>query len=276
MRRTRLVVVTLTVVGLVVHLATAWSTAVLLSTSMEPWAGPGALLVHREVAAEQVEVGDVVTVRTRDGSLVSHRVVHLVADDGTVVARLQGDRSRLPDPVPVDLPDEVARVVLVVPALGDVLRVGGPTLGGALGLLALGATAVVVSRRRDHDDAVGDDATPRTDTVDPRLAALLATAEQLAEDGLADVVVRDLVRVRSAPLFGLPSAERAGAVVSLDDGARFYVVALADADPAALGIVPPGSARRREATAALEEWWAAVEDRVPDDARPVLPPGVLT
>ena len=269
MRRTWLVAVAFAVLALVVHLATSWSTAVLLSTSMEPWAGPGDLLVHREVAAERVRVGDVVTVPTDGRGLVTHRVVRLVEDDGAVVARLQGDRSRLPDPVPVELPDEVARVVLVVPALGDVLRVGGPALGAGLVLLVLGGVALLASRR-----AAAARDVRRAQPVDPRLEALLATVEQLAEDGLAPVMVRDLLRVRVAALLGLPSAERAGAVAALDDGARFYVVALADADPAALGIVPSGSNRRQEASEALELWWAGVRDRVPDAVRVLLPAGV--
>lgn len=275
----RSVGVVLLLLGVVVAatdwVARDWSHAVLASASMEPWASPGDLLVHRHVPAGEIEVGDVVTVRGARDRLVTHRVVQLAGTGDRRVARLQGDRSRLPDPVPVDLRGEVARVEVVVPRLGHVLRVGAPLLWGGVALLAAGGTALVVARRRDRvaDVAAGDEAPGRgagPAGPDPRIHALLATCEQLAEDGVADVVVADVVRVRVAALAGLPSAERAGAVLALDDGARFYVVACADADVDALGLVPVGSQRRHAATAALDVWWDAVADRLPHPTVEVL------
>lgn len=259
---------------------TGWSCAVLASRSMEPWAVPGDLLVHRHVPASAVEVGDVVTVQTPDRGLVTNRVVRLTpAADGTVSAQLKGDRSWLPDPVPVQLAGEVATAVLVVPRLGDVLTIGAPLLWSGLSLLLLGGTALLLQRDRSGpgtDDVpapAGEGPDRETaPTADPRIEALLASCEQFAEDGMPATVVRDLVRVRTADVLGLPSAERAGVVLELDDGSLFYVVALADADPDALAIVPVGSTRRQAATAALDVWWNAIHDRVPETTAASLHP----
>jgi hypothetical protein len=111
-----------------------------------------------------------------------------------------------------------------------------------------------------------------TAALDPRIDALLATAEALADDGMPWVVVRDLVRVRACDLLSLPSVEQSGAVRSLEDGARFYVLALADADPDALGVVPVASARRRAGTNAVERWWSAVDAAVPAHVLAALAP----
>lgn len=259
----------LVVLGIVVAtfawIASGWSHAVLVSASMEPWASPGDLLLHREVPARDIEVGDVVTVPGAGGRLVTHRVVRLTDVGEGRVARLKGDRSRLPDPLPVPLQAEVARVEVVIPCLGDVLMVGSPLLWGGTTLLLVGAAALVVSRRREHPEAPVEAAEQDIEGTqsDPRLDALLATCEQLADDGVPDVVVHDIARVRLATLASLPPAEQADVVLELDDGARFYVIACADADAAALALVPVASQRRRAATAALDEWWAAVRDRLP-------------
>lgn len=255
----------------VIGVRSGWSFVVLVSPSMEPFASPGDLLVQRRVPADDITTGDVVTVRTTDERLATHRVVRLVRTEGdTVIVRLKGDASRLPDPVPVTLAGEVSRVDAVVPRVGSVLTVGAPLLWGGLGLLAVGSGALVAVRwssPRPSPSRSGRLRTPGRKRAapppDPRLAALLATCEQFAEDGMPDVVLRDLVRVRTADLLGLPSAERAGAIHALGDGARFYVIALADADPTALARVPPHSERRRRASAALDLWWLVVGRRLP-------------
>jgi signal peptidase len=244
--------------------APSWSTAVLGSTSMEPWAAPGDLLVHRTVPAAEVAVGDVVTIPVPGRGLVTHRIVELTGASGARTAVLKGDRSRLPDPAPVALPEDVDRVVVVVPQLGSALRIGGPWLSAAIALVLVGLVVVAVTRQQSE---VVPDRSPRLPAdapapADPRVEALLATCEQLADDGLAPPVVADVVRVRVAAIAGLPHAEVAGPVLALDDGARFYVLAVADADAAMLRLVPADSRRRREASEALDRWWATVTPRL--------------
>lgn len=278
---TRRIAAGLIVLGLVLALAagvTGWSVVVLASPSMEPFASPGDLLVQRAVPADDIEVGDVVTVPAPADRLVTHRVVELdSSEDGAVVARLKGDASRLADPLPVRFGGEVARVTTVVPRVGSLVTDRAPLLWIGLGLLGLGG-ALLLARRRTSPATTAAGRTPGTapDRAAPvaqsRLVALLATCEQFAADGMADVVLRDLVRVRVADLLGLPPAEQAGVVHMLGDGARFYVTALADADPAALALVPPGSQRQRHASEALEQWWLVISRRVPGDVAEQIAP----
>ena len=255
----------------IVWFVSAWSTAVLDSASMEPWASRGDLLVHRIVPADAVAVGDVITVRTTDRGLVTHRVVAIDESDGDRVALLQGDASPFPDRAAVTLRSEVDRVAVVVPWLGDVLRVGGPWLLGGAVLLLCGALVLGLGRRHTPVPVEEVEVVPAR-AVDPRVEALLATCEQLQEDGIADAVLADIVRVRTAAIAGLPSAERSGAVLSTHDGARFYVLAVADVDRSMLGLVPVDSTRRRTASAALDDWWAAVQGDLPRDVVEAIAP----
>lgn len=247
------------------------SAAVLDSASMEPFASPGDLLVHRTEPAAAIGVDDVITVRVPGRGLVTHRVVAVEDHDGDRSAVLIGDASRLPDPVPVGLPDEVDRVALVVPRLGAVLRSSGPWLLGGIVLLLAGALVLRLARRHPPP-APAHDAQRATDGVDPRLEALLATCEQLEDEGLPPPVVADILRVRTAAIVGLAPAERSGAVLSLDDGGRFYVLAVADADRGMLRLVPVDSRRRRDGTAALDLWWDVVAaDPAPGAVEAIAP-----
>ncbi|MBW0252649.1 signal peptidase I [Cellulomonas sp. PS-H5] len=98
--------------------------AVVISGSMEPGIPVGSLTVSRTVPAEQVQVGDVVTVpRVNADGLVTHRVVATTpADDGrSTVLELQGDANRDPDLLPYVV-TEVGHVLTTVPGVGTLVQ----------------------------------------------------------------------------------------------------------------------------------------------------------
>ncbi|WP_431837690.1 signal peptidase I [Cellulomonas sp. Y8] len=98
--------------------------AVVISGSMEPGIPVGSLTVSRTVPAEQVQVGDVVTVpRVNADGLVTHRVVSTApADDGrSTVLELQGDANRDPDLLPYVV-TEVGHVLTTVPGVGTLVQ----------------------------------------------------------------------------------------------------------------------------------------------------------
>lgn len=257
-------VVAVVVLGL---LFAGWRPVVLLSDSMAPAAPRGALLVARPVDAAMVEVGDVVTVPVDRVGRVTHRVVALEQLEGTRWARLQGDANDTPDPGRVPLPATTLRTVLVVPVLGRLLSGSGLLLLAGTGLLLLGGAGLVAVVRRDHIGAGPPQGPP---AIDPRFTALTATLEALGDDGLDVATLEALARVRTAALFGAGAVEEAPEAADLDDGGRFVLVALADADPGALALVPPTSIRAMAAHDAVAAWWARVGPRVPADVRAEL------
>lgn len=277
-------------VVLLVLVGLGWRPVVLLSDSMAPGAPSGSLLVTRPVAPGVVQPGDVVTVPTGGGGRVTHRVVAVEELDGEWWARLQGDANATPDPGRVRLPDATLRTVAVVPGVGGVLTGQGRLVLVGLGLLALGGASLAALRATGPAAPTADEpsstpprepsSTPSREpsstppreqsSTDPRVLVLAATLEALGEDGMAPAHLMALARVRTAALLGLGEVE--DEVAMDDDGARFVIVALADADPAALRLVGPRDARAVTAHAAVASWWAGLEDDVPPSVRAVLDP----
>lgn len=106
--------------------------------SMSPTIPAGSLAVVREVPAEQIKSGDVVTV-DRPGKLpITHRVQTVeVADGSARIITMKGDANAEPDPAPYVV--ERARLVLwSVPGLAH-------PLAAAANPVVLGATTVAVS-----------------------------------------------------------------------------------------------------------------------------------
>lgn len=265
MRRAAWGAAAILVVAVLGLLLAGWRPVVLLSDSMAPGAARGALLVARPVPAPQVDVGDVVTVPVGGVGRVTHRVVAVEVRDGERWARLQGDANDTPDPGRVALPPTVLRTVLVVPRVGWWLTGNRLLLLGGVGLLLLGSAGLVVIGRDRRSVSPASSAHPAP--PDPRMAALLATLEALAEDGMEPATLGALGRVRTAVLFGAGPVEQAPETEGLDDGARFVLLALADADAAALAVVPPDAERAVAARAAVDAWWARVAVQVPTDVR---------
>ena len=90
------------------------------SGSMSPSIETGALALARQVDAVDLEPGDVVTVRTADGALVTHRVVDTTMRGEEASLVLQGDANAAPD-AEVYTVRSVDRVVADVPYLGYVV-----------------------------------------------------------------------------------------------------------------------------------------------------------
>jgi signal peptidase I len=112
---------------------------VVTSGSMSPTITTGSLVLARDTAATEVEVGDVVAVGLPAGGRVMHRVVHVVpAGDGSgqTVLTLKGDANGTPDSQPYVV-RRVGEVRLHVPWLGYPIT----WLSTPLGLVGLGATA---------------------------------------------------------------------------------------------------------------------------------------
>ena len=130
------------------------------SGSMSPSITTGALALARTVSAQQLEVGDVVSVTNPSGVRVTHRVTALEPDDdGEVSMTMRGDANAADDPMPY-LISEADRVLFHVNGLGyavawlsnPVAIFLGGMLAGGLGVIAFGRTRNAPSVEVDADD----------------------------------------------------------------------------------------------------------------------------
>ncbi len=260
-----------------VLLAVGWRPVVLVSDSMAPGAPAGSLLITRPVDPAQVAVDDVLTVPLPAGEgRVTHRVVEVEVEDGARWVRLQGDANTTPDAGRVRLDDSALRTVSVVPVLGRVVGGGNPVLLAGILLLLVGTLglAFVERRTRREEEESRGRHDPRLPTgtggLDTRALALFATLEALADDEMDKQTLESLARARLGALLGLGAVEDSPEADLLDDGARFVLIAFADADADALAVVPPASDRATRARDAVTEWWHRQEHRVPTAVRTEL------
>ncbi|ODQ84390.1 signal peptidase I [Dietzia alimentaria] len=108
--------------------------------SMSPTIPTGSVAVVKEISADEIEIGDVVTV-DRDGQLpVTHRVVEIYPQTpGEALIRMKGDANPDVDPGMYRV-ETVRKVLWSVPELANVIVwFSNPmVLGGITGLAALG------------------------------------------------------------------------------------------------------------------------------------------
>jgi signal peptidase I len=104
--------------------------------SMEPAIRLGSLVLEMPVKADELRVGDVVTISTGSGQLVTHRIVRLATIGPVAYAETKGDANASPDPVVTPLTSVRGRMVAAVPFAG-VLAVAVSRPAGWISLLAL-------------------------------------------------------------------------------------------------------------------------------------------
>jgi len=114
------------------------TTFVVAGGSMEPTIPLGSAVVAAPVAASDLAVGDVVSLRVGPQHAVfTHRIVRVVDRDGAVWIQTKGDANTSADPSLVPATDVIGRVSLSVPLAGYLVRAIG-SLQGILFTLAIG------------------------------------------------------------------------------------------------------------------------------------------
>ena len=127
------------ILGKVVPL-TGRQTIIVGGRSMEPAIGLGSAIVIAPVAARDLHVGDIVSLRAgEDRSLFTHRIVEIIDQPDGVYVRTKGDANEHPDPTTVPAGDIEGRVQLTIPLAGYLIALLSiPT--GVLFLIGLAAT----------------------------------------------------------------------------------------------------------------------------------------
>ncbi|WP_354510876.1 signal peptidase I [Oerskovia enterophila] len=149
-------------------------TMVVISGSMVPTYEVGDAIVARRVPASNLEVGDVVSVFTRDGVLVTHRVVAIEGGPGDErTLTLRGDNNPVDDPEQYVVDDALVPLVRI-PGARDAIEtlrrpaVGIPVVVAACALV--GFALMPSSKKRqepEHEPTSGGPAAgPAPDDVD--------------------------------------------------------------------------------------------------------------
>lgn len=144
------------------------------SASMAPAVRVGDLVVEQRVEPEVIAVGDVITLETGTGAMVTHRVATVTPNDAGPVFTTKGDANASPDPVATLSSQVRGRVAWDVPLLGFLLAmVTMPS--GVLALLSVGGALLVAIWLLDElqADEEDDELAQLAHELDPAGAGVL-------------------------------------------------------------------------------------------------------
>jgi signal peptidase len=115
---------------------------VIRGASMEPAVPLGSAVDVVPVVPDELQAGDIVTVRESNGVLVTHRVSRLVWLDDGLYVETKGDANATPDPVLLPASAISGRVDFIVPAAGYLIdMLGQPS--GLIAILGLALTLLL-------------------------------------------------------------------------------------------------------------------------------------
>jgi signal peptidase I len=121
------------------------------SGSMSPAIETGALAISRTVDAADMEVGDIVTVRTSNGIRVTHRIQSITRQGDEATLILRGDANTVPDEESYVV-RSADRVLFDVPKAGHVVNAVTGQVGVFAAGLLVGLLMVTAFSRRSRDD----------------------------------------------------------------------------------------------------------------------------
>ncbi|OYR43404.1 signal peptidase I [Halorubrum sp. Hd13] len=154
---------------------------VVLTASMTPAIAPGDVVIVADRDPTTVVDGDVITfMRGTSEVPVTHRVIDVVGEGGTLAFETMGDANEGPDPGLVPAGNLVGVVALTIPYIGYVIQFAGTQAGFvALVLLPFGLLAVTevwsIVRGREEADG-GSDAPDSPDATADGVVDADATA----------------------------------------------------------------------------------------------------
>lgn len=185
---------------------------VIYSGSMESTVKVGSLLVAKPVAAENLQVGDVIVFRHPESpnTTITHRIAGIREENGQRIFTTKGDASSNPDPREVRLQGQVGKMAYTIPYLGylvDFIK----TKEGALIFLvapALGLGLMHLWRERKKRQArpvgaQGSQAEAAVALPSPRSRRAPAAAKSLKSGTAPSAEVGRRATARTPPVAGL-------------------------------------------------------------------------
>lgn len=167
---------------------------IVLTPSMTPAIAPGDVVIVAERDPTSIAAGDVITfARGTSDVPVTHRVINVVNEGGTLAFETRGDANEGPDPGLVPAANLVGAVALTIPYIGYVIQFAGTRAGFVtlvllpFGLLAVTEVWSIVSHRDETtasetsaDTVPTSDALAATESVSVSVDAVGGTAAVLA------------------------------------------------------------------------------------------------
>ena len=119
---------------------------VVLSGSMSPAVNTGDLIFISRTEPNLVKSGDIIAF-SKDGGIVTHRVVDVTENDGNVMFKTKGDANEDPDLMAIASPTLVGKYVFGIPFVGRFVTFVR-TLPGLIALIIVPGCLVIAAEAR--------------------------------------------------------------------------------------------------------------------------------
>ena len=126
-----------------------WKPFIVLSSSMEDTIMPGDLILTKEIDALELKEGDVISFRTNKYTVITHRIINIVDEEGERKYYTKGDNNDLADSDPVS-DDQIEGIYRYrIPELGKIaLNLQKPI--GIVICIALPLIIVLIAQFADY------------------------------------------------------------------------------------------------------------------------------
>ena len=93
----------------------------IVSGSMEPTLEIEDVVVVQKCEPSQLQIGDIITFQ-QDGRTISHRILDVTEEKGTIIFETKGDNNQIPDPDKVDAGQVYGKVLFSIKKIGKVVN----------------------------------------------------------------------------------------------------------------------------------------------------------
>ncbi len=90
-----------------------------LTGSMEPGIAPGDIVVIKTEAADSLQENDVITFRDSENTIVTHRIIDTVSENGEVLFQTKGDANNTADEELISSDQVMGSVAMTIPNAGS-------------------------------------------------------------------------------------------------------------------------------------------------------------
>lgn len=134
---------------------------VVLSGSMEPVFQTGSVIYVKDIDAEELQEGDIITFRLNEDTVATHRIIEVLEETGETAFRTKGDANDVADGSAVYASQVIGTPIFTIPYLGYLMSYIQTTSGryavitacAVLVLLMILPDMIFGKEKKDPEDA---------------------------------------------------------------------------------------------------------------------------
>lgn len=92
---------------------------IIISESMSPKFSKGDLVIVKETNLEELQQGEIISYRTEDNAIVTHRIEKIINENGNIYIQTKGDKNQSKDPIVITKANYEGKYLFHIPQIGN-------------------------------------------------------------------------------------------------------------------------------------------------------------